>query len=174
MLPHIRRDPAYLADRGIRVFESWRNGAPELAPDAVDWQGIEAWNLAYKLQQAPGPLNPLGRVKFMFANTFSVYIHDTPGRDKFNLNRRCFSSGCVRVEDPLTLAAYLLHDDQETMGEEFWTALDDHTNHKVGLPEPVAVHFIYLTAWTDREGILHFRNDVYGYDDPLRTALASR
>ena len=174
VLPHIRRDPAYLAERGIHVFESWRTDAPELAPDTVDWRGLKAWDMAFKLQQEPGPLNPLGRVKFMFANEFSVYIHDTPGRANFDVDRRCISSGCVRVEDPLALAAYLLHDDEDASDKGVRAAFDNRENQKVGLPEPVAVHLIYLTAWTDCEGIVHFRDDIYGYDNTLPTVLASR
>jgi len=174
VLPHIRHNPAYLTERNIHVFESWRTNAPELAPDTVDWRGLKARSMAFKLQQSPGPLNPLGRVKFMFANEFSVYIHDTPTRAKFALDRRCFSSGCVRVEDPLALAAYLLNHDEITSGEEFWAAFDNRETHIEGLPEPVAVHLIYLTAWTDRDGRIHFRDDIYGYDDTLLTALASR
>lgn len=173
VLPHVRRDPGYLVDRNIRVYENWRPEARELAPHDIDWQAIEAWDLSFKLRQEPGPRNALGRIKFMFANPFSVYIHDTPNRDKFTGRRRCYSSGCVRVESPLTLAAYLLRADDED-GEELLTAVDSHENLQLGLPRPLPVHFVYLTAWADHDGAAHFREDVYAYDEVLRTALAAR
>ncbi len=174
VLPRIRRDSTYLAERDIRVYESWRSDAPEVEPASVDWQALESWDMAYKLRQSPGPTNPLGRVKFVFDNPYRVYIHDTPGRDKFAATRRAFSSGCVRVEDPLALATYLL--DQGEPGDDagFREAYDARINRRLGLPRPVPVHLVYLTAWTDGEGVLHFREDVYGYDAPRREALAAR
>lgn len=174
VLPHIQCDPAYLAERDIRVYENWRPGAREIAAANIDWSSMSAAALSYKLQQAPGPLNPLGRVKFMFDNDHSVYIHDTPGRAKFDAARRTFSSGCVRVEDPLTLAAYLLNSEDPRADAEFQQAYTARTNRKVGLPRPVPVHLVYLTAWTDDEDVLHFRDDVYGYDTPRLEAVAAR
>jgi len=173
VLPRVRRDPDYLAERDIRVYENWRPDARELEPHAIDWQSIEPWDLSFKLRQEPGPLNALGRIKFMFANPFSVYIHDTPNRDKFGARRRCYSSGCVRVESPLTLATYLLQAD-DARGEDLLTAVDSRETLQLGLPRPLPVHLVYLTAWADEEGVAHFREDVYDYDGVLRTALTMR
>ncbi len=172
LLPHIRLDPEYLVERGIHVYQSWRPEAPEVAPHTVDWNSIPSWDLVFKLRQEPGPLNPLGRVKFMFANPYSVYIHDTPNREKFDRAERCFSSGCVRVKDPLALAAYLLRDGDGPDGDALSAAFDTRENAKLGLPRPVPVYLVYLTAWADNDGVTHFRNDIYGYDAPLRSMLA--
>ena len=164
VLPHIQRDPVYLAERGIRVYESWHPEARELMPSSIDWRGLEPQELGFKLRQEPGPRNALGRVKFMFANPFSVYIHDTPGRGKFAGRKRCYSSGCVRVQDPLTLAAFLLRDKDGERGNAFMAAVDSMENTTLGLPKPVPVHIVYFTAWVDDEGVTHFRDDIYGYD----------
>jgi len=173
VLPQVRRDPDYLVKRDIRVYENWRPDARELESHAIDWQSIEPWDLSFKLRQEPGPRNALGRIKFMFANPFSVYIHDTPNRDKFAGRKRCYSSGCVRVESPLTLAAYLLQAN-DAQGGELLTAVDSRENLQLGLPRPLPVHLVYLTAWADLEGVAHFHEDVYDYDGVLRTALAAR
>ncbi len=173
VLPLVRSDPGYLSAHNIRVYENWRPEARELEPHAVDWEGIGERGLAYRLRQEPGPLNALGRVKFMFANPYSVYIHDTPNREKFTSRRRCYSSGCVRVESPLTLASYLLRGD-DSPGDDLMAAVDSLENAKLGLPESVPVHLVYFTAWVDREGVTHFRDDVYGYDEVLSDVLAAR
>lgn len=167
VLPRILADPGYLAAHGIRVYESWRPDAPELDPAQVDWAAIRPWNLAFKLRQEPGPQNPLGRVKFLFPNPASVFIHDTPGRDSFARSARAFSSGCVRVEDPLGLAACLLGESRVA------AALAAGGTREVGLPAPVPVRLVYFTAWAEVDGSVHFRDDVYGLDAPLAAALAA-
>ncbi len=162
VLPHIRRDPAYLSVRDIRVFASWRTGAPQLDPAAIDWPSIDPEHLDYKLQQQPGPLNPLGRAKFLFANPYAVYIHDTPGRHRFDARERFFSSGCVRVEDPVRLAQELADDRVDV---EALIASGETTS--LSLPRPVPLRLLYLTAWVDAGGAWNFRPDPYGLDAPL-------
>ena len=108
LLPRVVSDPAYLAARGFRVFADWRPGAPEIDPERVDSRGVVPHDMAFGFRQEPGPRNPLGRVKFMFPNEFSVYIHDTDQRDRFRRRERCLSSGCVRIEDAETLLQALL------------------------------------------------------------------
>ncbi len=165
LLPRVRRDPGYLRAHAIRVFADWRPDAPQIDPSAIDWAHLEAEDLPYKLQQAPGPENALGRVKFMFANAFAVYIHDTPHREKFALRERFYSSGCVRVEEPLDLARTLLG----AQYRRFTDALDSGESITLGLARPVNVHLVYLTAWPDATGEPCFRDDIYGYD----TSVAS-
>ncbi|MCP4574370.1 MAG: L,D-transpeptidase family protein [bacterium] len=159
VLPKIVEDPSYLVERGIRVFRDWHPGAPELDPLDVAWQGIAPWNLAYKLQQRPGPNNPLGRIKFMFPNPYAVYIHDTPHTGRFAESERFFSSGCVRLEEPLRLAEALLGEGYTELAD----LLASGETTSVPLPRPVAVHLVYATAWIDDDGTLCFRDDVYGY-----------
>jgi murein L,D-transpeptidase YcbB/YkuD len=173
VLPQVHADPEYLLRNDIRVFADWSPQAPRLDPLSVDWPAIVPDRLAFKLQQAPGPQNPLGRVKFMFANPFAVYIHDTPHRGKFRAAERFFSSGCVRVEDPLALAHALIAAPQSDAAESLQSALEGNATRAIDLPRSVPVHLTYLTAWADDDGTLHFRDDAYGYDRMLVEGLAA-
>lgn len=168
--PRVQRDPDYLARQGIRVFASRQVPGQELAASRVDWQAVERGTQRFRLRQEPGPLNPLGRVKFMFPNPFSVYLHDTPARELFEREVRTFSHGCIRVEQPLELAAYLL---REKAPEAMEPLLHGGRPRVVPLPEPMPVHLAYLTAWVNKDGSLHFRRDVYGRDRALAQALGS-
>ena len=91
------------------MFDSWEEDARALDPHAIDWVALNEDYFPFRLRQAPAPHNALGRVKFMFPNELSVYIHDTPSKRLFGRSSRDFSSGCVRVEKPLELAAFLLN-----------------------------------------------------------------
>jgi len=166
VLPKVKQDPSFLTERGIRVYASWDPGAPEIDPATVMWDLVRPWNLAYKLRQDPGPQNPLGPVKFLFPNAASVYLHGTPARDDFRRPVRAASSGCVRVEDPVALAACLLGD------AKVGARVAEGRHRSLALAEPVPVRLVYLTAWTDRDGAVHYRDDLYGHDAPLREALA--
>jgi murein L,D-transpeptidase YcbB/YkuD len=171
ILPKIKEDPGYLTRRKIRVFESWENLAPEIQPETIDWSGITADNFSFKLRQDSGPSNALGRVKLMFPNKFAVYLHDTPARHMFARNQRDFSSGCIRIEKPVDLAAYVLEDDPEWTREQILLAIEGGENRIVWLPKPIPVHVLYWTAWVEGDGTTHFRNDVYDRDRPLDHAL---
>ncbi len=172
ILPKIKKDPGYLDRQGIRVFESWEEFAPEIPGETIDWSGITEHSFFFKLRQDSGPVNALGRVKFMFPNKFAVYLHDTPSRYMFKRHRRDFSSGCIRVEGPIDLAVYVLKGDPEWAREEILSAIDSGEHRIVWLPEPIPVHVLYWTAWVDREGVLHFCRDVYDRDGSLDRALA--
>ncbi len=107
ILPQIKRNPGYLASKKLEVLD--RNGKP-VDPATVDWARLTAGNFPYTLRQGPGPDNALGRVKFLFPNPYSVYLHDTPSKALFEKEERAFSSGCIRVQRPLELAELLLDD----------------------------------------------------------------
>ena len=171
VLPRIKSDPGYLARQGIRVFESWDDLAPEIPPETIDWPAVTKYNFTFKLRQDPGPSNALGRVKLMFPNRFAVYLHDTPSRYMFQRNQRDFSSGCIRIEKPIDLAAYVLHGDPKWTREKIVSAIESGESRIVWLPEPIPVHVLYWTAWVDEEGTVQFRSDVYGRDGPLDEAL---
>lgn len=173
LLPKLAADPGYLAERGIRVFRDWRPGSPEIDPATVDWSTIVPGDLAYKFQQEAGPRNPLGRIKFTFPNEYAVYIHDTDQRGAFAHERRCLSSGCVRVEDPQGLLAALVPDGSP-LDTVLQAALGDDATSALALPARLPVHLMYLTAWIDAGGVLQLRDDCYGYDLELAAALAAR
>ena len=171
ILPKIKEDPGYLTRQKIRVFESWEDLAPEIQPETIDWSAITADNFSLKLRQDSGPSNALGRVKLMFPNKFAVYLHDTPARHMFAKNQRDFSSGCIRIEKPIDLAAYVLEEDPEWTPEQILQAIESGENRILWLPEPIPVHVLYWTAWVEGEGATHFRHDVYDRDGPLDRAL---
>ncbi len=171
ILPNIRQDPGYLARQGIRVFRDWRDGSPEVDPETVDWTEVDGRTFSFKLRQEPGPRNPLGRLKFVFPNKFAVYLHDTPARGLFRNFARGFSHGCIRVEKPLELASVLLQGDPRQSRGNIQERIDGGMRETIPLRNPVPVHILYWTAWVDDRGTIHFREDIYGRDIPLATAL---
>lgn len=171
MLPEIKKDPAYLIQRGIRVFENWNADALEVEPGSVDWLAFHDGRFPFKLRQDPGPHNSLGHIKFMFANEFAVYLHDTPERTHFERVQRDLSSGCVRVESPLALATFALAGDPRWTPDTLMAWIENGTTATIGLRHPLPVHLMYLTAWTDESGGVHFRRDIYDRDGVLDQAL---
>ncbi|MDF1615370.1 L,D-transpeptidase family protein [Desulfurivibrio dismutans] len=177
IIPELLENPDYLEQSGIKVLNGWEADSATVAPDTVDWERLRSRpnTFPYRLRQDPGPRNPLGRIKFMFPNAYSVYLHDTPARELFHRQTRNFSSGCIRLEKPLTLAAYLLTDTPLNSTEALRTALIDDASHNrhVRLPSPVPVHLVYWTAWVAPDGSVQFRNDIYERDDLLARALTT-
>lgn len=151
ILPRERRDPGYMARNGIRRIGDGAGG--------------------FRLRQDPGPLNPLGGVKFLFPNRYNTYLHDTPAKHLFALPVRAFSHGCMRVEKPLELAEYILG----PLGwdrREIRAAMGHGVERTVRLDEPIPVHVLYQTAWVDAGGHVQFRDDLYGHDRRLAAALS--
>lgn len=172
-LPELkRRDGAYLAEQHMTLLE--RDSDRPVDPASVDFStltGLE-FNRRYRIRQAPGPWNALGGVKFMFPNAYNVYLHDTPSRELFERSQRSFSSGCIRIQNPARLAEYLLGGDPQWTPERIKTAMEQEREQLVRLPEPLPVHLLYWTAWVDAEGVVHFREDIYGRDTTVARALA--
>ncbi|MGD9232821.1 MAG: L,D-transpeptidase family protein [Desulfobacterales bacterium] len=174
VLPKIQKNSHYIEQQNIKVFKDWSKNSVEIDPETIAWNKIEPRNFTYKLRQEPGPRNVLGRMKFIFPNKFAVYLHDTPKRSLFNKNNRDFSSGCIRVEEPISLAVYLLQDDPSWTRERLMKAIENKTPQIVGLKRPITVHLQYWTAWVDETGKLNFRHDIYDRDRPLDRALKER
>ena len=169
ILPDARRDPASITRRGLKVLNS--SGA-EVDPASVDWSKYKSGNIPYTLRQDAGPKNALGRVKIMFPNSYSVYLHDTPSQSKFDEVDRAFSSGCVRVERPLELAERLLANPSEWNATSITRTIDAGRTVNVTLPVKMPVLLAYWTAWVDPQGRVNFRRDVYGQDALWSAALA--
>jgi len=163
LLPKIKKNPDYLNQLHLRVFQGWTTNA-ELDPATVAWTTLSPSRFPYRLRQDPGPANALGRVKFLFPNPYDVYLHDTPSQSLFQQDSRAFSSGCIRLARPLDLAVYLLEGTPLGSMDALTTALSREKTRSVTLPSPIAVHIAYMTAWVDREGIIQFRPDVYNRD----------
>lgn len=173
-LPEIINDPDYLSRLGFTVLQGWGAEERRVDPGELDWQTFSASNFPYRLRQAPGPENALGRVKFMFPNKHNVYLHDTPTRGLFAEEARAFSSGCIRVENPIELAEWLLSGPNRPTvmtSNEIQGILDGGKETTVRLGEAVPVHLLYWTAWVEADGTVHYRHDIYGRDEPLIEAF---
>jgi murein L,D-transpeptidase YcbB/YkuD len=125
----------------------------------------------YRLRQNPGPSNPLGRVKFLFPNKHSVYLHDTPNRGYFQRAQRNFSHGCIRVEKPVELADFVLSSDPSWTDERVRSAISKGRTQTIDVPMPVTVYILYFTAWANEDGSVSFHKDIYGLDQVLQNAL---
>ncbi len=171
ILPKVRRNPNYLGEQKIRVFRGWSKDAPEIPPQEINWSRMRPSQFSFKLRQDPGPLNALGRIKFMLPNKFDVYLHDTPSRELFGKNRRDFSSGCIRIEKPVELADFLMLPSPGWQHERLLRLLETGQTTVLSLPRPIPVHLLYWTAWVTEDGVIHFREDLYGRDGPVGRAL---
>jgi murein L,D-transpeptidase YcbB/YkuD len=171
LLPIIKKDPSYLAKYKLRVFPNSGPDTREVDPANIDWSALSSAEFPFRLRQDPGPINSLGRVKFMFLNKFNVYLHDTPARPLFEETQRDLSHGCIRIQKPIELAVYLLQQEPGWNREALVRALDDAVDRTVPLPEPIQIHLLYWTAWADADGTIQFRPDIHGGDDPLWQAL---
>lgn len=163
MVPALAEDQEYLARNNIEVVSVSDGRLEPVDPATVDWND-PALLRGLRFRQRPGSSNALGRVKFLFPNRHAVYIHDTPANALFSRLSRTLSHGCVRVEDPVTLATYLLRDQPRWTPRAIRAAMNADTDTHVRLTTPVPIHITYFTAWVDEMGGLHFRPDVYGHD----------
>ena len=130
----------------------------KLNPASIDWDAPGAKNLTYR--QRPGPDNPLGFVKINFNNSYSVYMHDTPSQSLFGHSFRAASSGCVRVQGIEQLAAWVLAD-QGWREEHVLQMKESGERRNVTLRKPIALYFVYITAWVTADGVIQFRRDIY-------------
>jgi murein L,D-transpeptidase YcbB/YkuD len=162
-LPRVVKDPEYLERNRIEVVGT--SGQDELLdPAAIDWSDEEATK-GLRFRQTPGPENALGLVKFIFPNNFNVYLHDTPGDALFNKERRALSHGCIRVEQPVALAEYVLGDRPEWTAERIEAAMGANREQTVMLKTHLPVHIGYWTAWVEPDGkTVTYTDDPYGID----------
>ncbi len=174
IIPHQISDPSYLKRKSIRVFRGWEQNAREIDPKTVNWSQLDKEKFPYWLRQDPGSKNALGQVKFLFSNPYEIYLHGTPDRHLFDREVRTFSSGCIRVKDPVRLSSYLLNDGSQQKEEEILSTIHLGTNQSVRLPTAVRIYLVYGTAWVDPEGKLNFRHDIYGRDTALNRAFAKK
>ncbi len=151
ILPAMRRNLNYLAKNNMEQTGT-SNGRPVI-------------------RQKPGGSNSLGRVKFIFPNSYNIYFHDTPAKSLFNESNRAFSHGCIRLGEPVKLAEYLLRDQPEWTPEKIKESMNASKENWVTLKKTIPVFISYFTAWVDSEGLLNFRNDIYGHDKEIAAHL---
>ena len=171
---YILRDPCYLTNNKMVVLRGRGDDAKEVDPPSIDWARLDERSLDFRVRQDPGPLNVLGRLKFVFPNRFEVFLHDTPYQEDFAKARRTLSHGCIRAEKPVELAAYVLSGRPGWDMRAILAAIDKGREMKVRLASPIPVHFLYSTAWVDDSGVVQFRPDIYERDGKLSEALARR
>jgi murein L,D-transpeptidase YcbB/YkuD len=171
IVPAVQKDRDYIAKKGFEVVTQ----AGQLVTSGTITDEVLAQLRSGKLavRQKPGPTNALGLVKLMFPNEYNVYLHSTPAPQLFSQTRRDFSHGCIRVEKPAELAAWVLRDKPNWGLEQARAAMTSgKDNSQVNLTDPVPVLILYATAVVDPEGTVQFFDDIYGYDDELKQALA--
>jgi murein L,D-transpeptidase YcbB/YkuD len=170
IIPHARRDPGYLASEDMEIIAADSDGGAPLPATPENLDKVLAGTLV--LRQRPGPKNSLGPAKFIFPNDENVYMHGTPAQKLFSRARRDFSHGCIRVEDPVSLAEWALREGPVWTRERILAAMSGATPVQVNLKRKLTVVICYDTAYVDSKGVVHFADDYYGHDAKLVEALA--
>ncbi len=166
IVPLMRKDPTYLTRNNIRLIDGKGN---EVSPDTVDWNAPKP--PPYEFRQDPGKINAMASTKINFYNEFSVYMHDTPQQGLFNKLARFESSGCVRVQNVRDLSTWLLRDTPGWNRQQIERVIESRVNTPIKLTEPVPVYFVYITAWSAKDRIVQFRDDIYQLDGNAELAL---
>ncbi len=151
------------------IQPAMRKNANYLARNNMEQTGFS--NGLPVIRQKPGSNNALGKVKFIFPNSYSIYFHDTPAKSLFNKEQRAFSHGCIRLAEPKKLAQYLLQQQPEWTSAKINEAMNASKEKWVTLQEPVPVIITYFTAWVNNDGLLNFREDIYGHDKKMAERL---
>jgi L,D-transpeptidase YcbB len=169
MLPRIAKDPNYLAQKGFAVVDSRQNVVTDgaVTPDVL--AQLRTGKLF--IRQNPGPKNSLGLVKFIFPNSYNIYMHDTPEQVFFSRSRRDFSHGCIRLERPADLAVWVLRDNPGWNMDRVRAAMNGSPNNQVNLTRPIPVLIVYATVIITEDGLVHFYDDIYGHDARLEKVL---
>jgi L,D-transpeptidase YcbB len=171
VLAGMRKGQNTIAKKRLTILDD--RGLP-VDPATIDWQNATPRTFRYTLRQPPGEDNALGRVKFIFPNQYSIFLHDTPSQELFAADLRTFSSGCIRVEHALDLAHLLLEGHPTWTAEKIKTALDSKQSQTIFLETPMQVLIVYWTASVGATGEIRYAKDVYGLDPAVVRALGGR
>jgi murein L,D-transpeptidase YcbB/YkuD len=172
ILPKLARDPGYLVLHNMELVAGGGDDARPLAATPANIERLAKGQL--RVRQRPGPKNSLGLVKFIFPNDQAIYLHDTPATALFSRARRDFSHGCVRVERPVDLAAWVLSERPEWTRDRIVEAMQRGKSQRVSLPRQIPVFLFYTTALSSPDGTVRFAEDIYGQDARLLKALEAR
>lgn len=168
LIPKLLKDPNYLAEKGIDIYAGWNGDSEKVdSKDVLDnviLQDVE--NLPnFRFTQTSNKDNPLGKMKFMFPNKHSVYIHDTPAKNLFANARRAYSHGCIRLSKPQDLLLAIANEDKNLDITKANEILSSPVSEKaISLEKKIPIHIVYLTSWVDENGVLQFREDIYNFD----------
>lgn len=177
ILPELMRDPGYLASHDMELLGGWGEKAPVLRVDSIDWQSMDTADFKFRIRQKNGDASALGRLKFVLANPFNIYLHDTPSKGYFQRNKRALSHGCVRLSEPTRMAEWVLREDpkgKEWTPEKLAAGIAQGDEKFIPLGQGIPVHILYWTCFPDKEGGLQFRPDVYGWNRRMEAALARK
>ena len=166
IIPLMQKDPTYLQRNSIRIFGP---DGSEIPPETIDWNTEEAVN--YMFRQDPGKINAMASVKINFPNPHAVYMHDTPQQSLFNKLQRFESSGCVRCQNIRDLTTWLLRDTPGWSRQQIESTIKSGVNTPVNLAAEVPIYFKYVTAWSAKDHIVQFRDDIYQMDGARELAL---
>jgi murein L,D-transpeptidase YcbB/YkuD len=169
LVPEIDSHPNYLADNAFEIVDAG-DQVPVNADDPQE-RDRKLKSGEWLLRQKPGPRNSLGLVKFELPNPYEIYLHGTPAQELFAKSRRDFSHGCIRVEDPVALAVWILRGNPEWSEERIRSAMNGEVTVRVNLKEPIPVWILYGTAVVREDDEVHFLEDIYGHDAALERAL---
>lgn len=159
LIPLMEKEPDYLTRNHIRIYDVHHN---ELQPSQIDWYSEDA--VHYTFRQDPGDFNSLGHLRIDFPSAYGVYMHDTPEKDLFGEDMRYDSSGCCRVQNVRELVYWLLDETKGWQPEAIDQAVQSGSQVNARLVKPVPLHWVYVTAWSASDGIVQFREDIYGRD----------
>ncbi len=162
ILSKLKRNPNYLANNNMEVL----SGGTVINPRKINWRKYKD-NVPFTFRQKPGDDNALGKIKFLFPNNFSIYLHDTPSKGLFNESKRAFSHGCIRVAEPNRLALYLLRKDSTWNENRVNKILSTDKEYGIRVRPTVPVYIVYFTTWVDSAGQINFRKDLYDLDKKL-------
>jgi murein L,D-transpeptidase YcbB/YkuD len=171
VLAKVFADRSYLSRESMEIVSGSGASSHVVSPHDIDWASYTPGTFPYRLRQRPGPLNPLGRIKFLFPNRFNVYLHDTPSGRLFALPERALSHGCIRIARPLDLAAWLFRDDPRWSGTRVADAIKAGSQEAILLAHPVPLHIFYFTAVASADGRVEIYKDLYGIDASLSQSL---
>jgi L,D-transpeptidase YcbB len=160
LIPKMQDQPDYLTSNHIRIFDGRQR---ELEPSEINWYSEDATHYSFK--QDPGSFNSLGSIRINFPSAFGVYMHDTPLKNLFGDDFRFHSSGCVRVQNVRQLVAWLLDGMHGWSLEDIDRVIKSGEQKNVELKKPVPLHWVYVTGWATADGVVQFREDIYGKDN---------
>lgn len=172
LLPEIKKDSTYLTKKDMVLLSP---SGKIISPSTVDWHSTNVNNFPYSIRQNPGSYNALGLVKFMFPNRYLVFIHDTPSKTLFEKEKRTFSSGCIRIEQPIKLAELVLNDTIKWNRKRIQEVISTKKTKVVHLSKSIPVLLIYTTAFpsNEKDTIISFRDDIYQRDEIIFKHLNS-
>src|SRR5579872_781153 len=159
LIPRMQDEPDYLTKNHIRIIDAAHR---EMQPSQINWYSEDATHYSFK--QDPGSQNSLGSIRINFPSAYGVYMHDTPLKNLFGEDFRFHSSGCMRVQNVRQLVAWLLEGTRGWSLEDIDRVIKSGERKDAQIPKPVPLHWVYITGWATEDGVVQFREDIYGKD----------